>query len=211
MARVFVTLEWPFLHLLISCLVFCTFLHINTLSKNCIHKNGSIYPFTKFWDKTRSLLNLLILILIYGIIYFKYLLIWVDYAVLRNLMLTVHEHMKLCRSAACVCFIEEWLIRVLMNELILLLEITGGGNPKQLLSNWLVQCGNKGRFTSFCCKDLYVTFWVLWFDVLWLFSAHQFSLFSQSYKIHTAGHCSVTLPEMHTLLAFLCVCYFPRL
>jgi hypothetical protein len=57
-----------------------------------------------------------------------------------------------------VCFIEEWLIRVLTNEFILLLEITGEKSPNKSLSNWLVQCGNKGKFTSCCCKALYVTF-----------------------------------------------------
>jgi len=62
-------------------------------------------------------------------------------------------------------------------------------NPNKPPSNWFVQRENKGIFTSFCCKDWCITC--------------EYCGFSQSNKICMAGHCLITLPEMHTLLAFL--------
>jgi hypothetical protein len=77
-------------------------------------------------------------------------------------------------------------------------------------SNWLGQCGNTGKFTSFCCNDLYVTFEYCGLTFYAYFVLNN-CLFSQSDKACMAGHCLVTMPEMHTLLAFFHECYFPVL
>lgn len=82
----------------------------------------------------------------------------------------------------------------------------GEKNPNKPSLNWLVQYRTKGTFTSLSCSVLKVTFCVLY---LGLFSAQKFNLFSQSNKIHMAQHCSITLPEIHTLLAIPHVRYFP--
>ena len=49
------------------------------------------------------------------------------------------------------------------------------------------------------------------FMLLILFSAQQFNLFSQSYKVSMPGHCSLILSEMHILLAFLHVLFVSAL
>jgi hypothetical protein len=45
-----------------------------------------------------------------------------------------------------------------MSDFIFHLKILGEEDIYKLFSKWLVQYGTKSRFTSFCCKDLCVTF-----------------------------------------------------
>lgn len=78
----------------------------------------------------------------------------------------------------------------------------GEEKPKQTFLEVVTAVWHQRQFTSFCCKDLCVTFWVLQFYAVCLFSTQQFSLFNQSDKIYMA----VTLHEVHTLQAFLYLC-----
>ena len=86
------------------------------------------------------------------------------------------------------------------NEFLFHTELTGDRTPKQTFIK--MRYRTKGKFTSFCRKIC--DSWVLQFYVVCLFPTQSDPL-SQSDKIHIAGNGSRTLPEMHTLLAFLCV------
>lgn len=95
--------------------------------------------------------------LVYGIINFNYLLRYVEYTVLQNLELTVQEYVRLQSQQA---------VNVSCNCSLFLTEMSGVQKEHNKPPvNWLVQHGAKGKFTSFCCKDLYETlaYWTFMF------------------------------------------------
>ena len=69
----------------------------------------------------------------------------------------------------------------------------------KLFSKWFVQCGTIFRFTSFCSKDLYVTFEYCNFMFFACSLLINYILFSQSDEVCMA----VTPSGMPTLLVFL--------
>jgi len=86
-------------------------------------------------------------VLVYGISNFNYVLRYVEYTVLQNLEATVHEYVRL-----------QSLQAVSWNCSLFLTEMSGvQKESKKPPVNWFVQHKPKGKFTSFCCKDLYVT------------------------------------------------------
>ena len=86
---------------------------------------------------------------VYGIIHFNYLLRYVEYTVLQNLEQTVHEYVRLQSQQAVNI---SWKCSLFLAEMNGVLK-----EPNKPPVNWLVQHEAKGKFTSYCCKDLYVT------------------------------------------------------
>lgn len=87
--------------------------------------------------------------LVYGIINFNYLLRYVEYTVLQNLELTVHEYVRLQSQQAANI---SWNCGLFLTEMSRVQK-----EPNKPPVNWLVQHRAKGKFTSFCYKDLYMT------------------------------------------------------
>lgn len=76
---------------------------------------------------------------------------------LQNLELTVHEYVRLQSQQA---------VNISWNCSLFLTEMSGvQKEPNKPTVNWLVQHRAKGKFTSYCCKDLYVTlvYWTFMF------------------------------------------------
>jgi len=87
----------------------------------------------------------------------NYMLRYVGYTVLKNLELTAHEYVRLQSQQA---------VNVSWNCSLFLTEMSGVQKEHNKYPvNWLVQHGVKGKVTSFCYKDLYVTlvYWTFMF------------------------------------------------
>ena len=73
-----------------------------------------------------------------------------------------------------------------------------GMKTQTSLSKWLAQYGTKGKFTSFCCKDLNVT-------LNTVVSCFMSVFYSTTQSVRSKRETVITLSEMHTLLASICI------
>jgi hypothetical protein len=77
-------------------------------------------------------------------------------------------------------------------------------NSNKYSFNILMQYITKGKFISFCCKDLYVTLCTVVACLLRLYSAQQFCFSHQSDRTPDTVKCSAHVTQADILLTSLC-------